>query len=160
MRKILFVFCFIGILIVSHAVFAQSLTVGDLIKDGINYDGKRIAIDAEVIGHLMQRGDFAWFNINDGTNAIGVWTGFDLAKDIKYLGKHSVIGDTVRIEGVFHLRCPGHGGDTDIHADKITILERGSIRRLAYDPKKINILIFLIVILTCLYIIKILKRTR
>ncbi|MDD5618099.1 MAG: DNA-binding protein [Candidatus Omnitrophica bacterium] len=160
MKKILFIFCFIGILILSHAVFAQSLTVKDLIQDGMSYDGKRIAIDAEVIGHLMKRGDFAWFNINDGTKAIGVWTTFDLTKDIKYLGKHSVVGDTVRVEGVFHLRCPGHGGDTDIHADSITILERGKTRHLTYDSKKINILIFLIVILTCLYIIKILKRMR
>jgi hypothetical protein len=148
------------VFIFGNSVFAQPIKINDLIEEARAYDGKRVVVEGEVIGHLMRRGNFAWLNINDTTNAVGIWATFDSAKDIKYLGKHAVIGDKVKVEGVFHLKCPGHGGDTDIHAESITIIDRGSPRHLAYEPKKVNIIIFLIAILACLYIIKILKRMR
>jgi hypothetical protein len=159
-RQLLIIYILITLLVCANAVFADSLKMSDLIKNALTYDGKRVTVEGEAIGHLMQRGDFVWFNVNDNTNAVGIWATSNLAKDIKYLGRHAVIGDVVRVEGVFHLRCPGHGGDTDIHADKVIVTQRGSIRQLTHDPQKVNIIIFLTAILVCLYIIKILKRTR
>jgi hypothetical protein len=160
MRKLVFLSALIILLVYTNCLLADSVKICDLIKDALSYDGKRVVVGGEAVGHLMKRGDFIWVNINDGTNALGIWTTFDLAKDIRYLGKHSITGDKLRAEGIFHLKCPSHGGDTDMHADKITLIERGSPRVLTHDPQKVNIIIFLTAILACLYIIKILKRTR
>ncbi|MDD5292503.1 MAG: DNA-binding protein [Candidatus Omnitrophica bacterium] len=160
MRKAIYIYVLIGLTAWCGFASAEPVCIKDLIKDGSAYDGKRIELEGEVIGHLMKRGDFAWFNISDGNNAMGVWTTYDAANAIQYLGRHAVNGDFLLIEGVFHLKCPGHGGDTDIHADKITVLKSGGPRVLTYDDRKINIIIFLTAILICLYIIKILKRSR
>jgi len=148
------------LLIINCFAFAQSKKVIDLINKGRTYNGKTISIEGEAIGHLMKRGDFAWLNIDDKTASIGIWADLSLTTDIKYLGRHVVRGDRVRIDGVFHAHCPMHGGDTDIHADSIAVVERGFTKTLTHDSKKVNILIFLSSILLCLYIIKILKRGR
>ena len=147
-------------LIFNCLAFAESINIINLIEKGRDYDSKKIAVEGEVIGHLMKRGDFVWFNIDDKTASIGIWSDLDLAAKIKYLGRHAATGDWVRVDGVFHAHCPIHGGDTDIHADGVTVIERGNIRTLTHDPRKVNILIFLSSILLCLYIIKILKRRR
>lgn len=147
-------------LISNCLALAQSVKIEDLINDSSRYDGKRVLVEGEAIGHLMKRGDFVWFNINDNTMSIGVWANSELAAKLQYLGKHAVTGDRVRIDGVFHSHCSMHGGDTDIHADSMVVVKRGSIRKLAHDPKKVNILIFLTGLMVCLYAIRILKKRR
>ena len=160
-KHLKFIACsWIFLLIFSCFAFAQSIKIIDLVEGGRGYDGKEISVEGEVIGHLMKRGDFVWFNIDDQTASIGIWADFDLAAKIKYLGRHAVRGDRVRIDGKFHSHCPMHGGDTDIHAHRIVIVKRGAPQILTYDNKKVNILIFIAGALLCLYIIKILKRQR
>ena len=149
--------CFLAFI---FAAFAQSSQIADLINEGTLHNGKRVVIEGEAIGHLMQRGDFAWFNVNDGTLGIGVWAPVELVSQIKFLGRHAVIGDQAKIEGIFNSHCAMHGGDTDIHADSIVVTTVGREKALSHDPKKVNILIVLIGIMVCLYIIKTLKRPR
>lgn len=144
----------------SNIASAQSVRITELINEASLYDGKSVSIEGEAIGHLMKRGDHAWFNINDGVTSLGIWANVEIANQIQYLGKHSVVGDRVKIDGIFNSHCAMHGGDTDIHAENLVIIERGNIRKLAYDSRKHNILLFLIGLMTCLYIIKILKRRR
>ncbi|MDI6873215.1 MAG: hypothetical protein QME84_02860 [Actinomycetota bacterium] len=35
------------------------------------------------------------------------------------------MGDTVEVRGVFHADCAEHGGDFDIHASSLTVLQPG-----------------------------------
>ncbi|MFC1709726.1 DNA-binding protein [Candidatus Omnitrophota bacterium] len=147
--------CFLAFVL---AAFAEPTQVADLINEGTLYNGQRVVVEGEAIGHLMKRGDFAWFNVNDGTLSIGVWAPVGIASQVQFLGRHAVIGDQVKIEGVFNSHCSVHGGDTDIHAESIVVTEVGREKLLSHDPKKVNILIFLTGIMVCLYIIKTLKR--
>ncbi|MFH1621791.1 MAG: DNA-binding protein [Candidatus Omnitrophota bacterium] len=156
----IFVATMIFLLMFSSIASAQSLKITDLISQASLYEGESVSMEGEVIGHVMKRGNYAWFNINDGANSLGIWANLEIANQIQYLGKHSVVGDRVKIDGVFNSHCAMHGGDTDIHAENLVIIARGNIRKLAYDPRKHNILLFLIGLMACLYIIKILKRRR
>jgi hypothetical protein len=146
------IFCGVGL------SFAETRNVKDVIKNSAQLDGKNLTLEGEAIGHLMKKGEFAWVNINDQTECIGVWASYAELAKIRHLGKYAVTGDWVRVYGVFNNHCPAHGGDTDIHAASLVVLTKGSARNFAYDQKKANILIFLIGVLICLYIIKILKR--
>lgn len=101
------------------------VTINDLIKDSHLYDQKPIVIEAEVILEVLERGDFAWINVNDGTNAIGVYLPIEMTQELTFFGDHSHIGDTVLIEGVFYRNCDEHGGEIDIHATKLTIIKEG-----------------------------------
>jgi hypothetical protein len=98
------------------AAYAKSVSSSELIENARQYDGQTITYAGEVIGDVMVRGRFAWINVNDGKNAIGIWLDRELAKDIAYTGSYTSRGDWVEVEGVFHRACLQHGGDLDIHA--------------------------------------------
>ena len=99
----------------------------------------------------MLRGDYAWITVNDdaysmpqqgdpgkraqpggrGTFAgysnwgIGIWVTREQAEQISFCGGYKGRGDTVRVTGVFNRACSEHGGDTDIHATTLLLMEKG-----------------------------------
>ncbi|ADQ47160.1 hypothetical protein Calkro_2337 [Caldicellulosiruptor kronotskyensis 2002] len=104
---------------------AKPIDSNTLINNAFKYDGKFIEFQGEAIGEIMKRGNYAWVNVHDGNNAIGIFLKYEDAKIIKYLGRHGVKGDTVYVKGIFNRACREHGGDLDIHAYQIKILKRG-----------------------------------
>ena len=113
---------------------AQSVSSNELINNAKQYDGKIVTYEGEAIGDIMNRANFAWVNINDGNNAIGIWISGPLAKSINYTGSYKSKGDRIEITGVFHRACPEHGGDLDIHAQAIRKTGTGRI-----IPEELNI---------------------
>ena len=107
--------------------FALAAEVGsnDLIDEAGVYNGREIVFTGEVIGDVLNRGDYVWLNVSDGNNAIGVWAQRDLAQEIQVAGRYAQHGDIIRVMGTFNRACPDHGGDLDIHAKQITLVQRG-----------------------------------
>lgn len=101
------------------------VTSNDLINNAGDFVGKEIVYTGEVIGDILSRGEHSWINVSDGSNAIGVWVQSELIGAIDSLGGYTTHGDTVRITGVFNRACPEHGGDMDIHAASIEIIQEG-----------------------------------
>ncbi|HNW38845.1 MAG TPA: DNA-binding protein [Candidatus Omnitrophota bacterium] len=123
--------------------FSQSLSSNQLIINGKEYDGKLIAFSGEVIGDVMLRGDFAWVNINDGENALGVWMPAAAAKEIGFTGNYKSRGDNWEVVGVFHRACLEHGGDLDIHAQSLRKISAGRIikEKLNYDKAQLSLIL-------------------
>jgi len=96
----------------------------ELLENAAGFDGKQVTYSGEVIGVLMS-GDFAWVNILDNGYPIGVWCRATDAKKVSIIGDYKHLGDTVQVTGIFHMACAEHGGDLDIHADNLTVLEAG-----------------------------------
>lgn len=106
----------------------ETISIAELISHTQKYDGQRVVIRGEVIGDIMhsRRAGYVWVNVcEQGKTAIGVFCAQQLLDDITYKGSYSYTGDTVQAEGVFHRSCPAHNSETDIHADSITVVERG-----------------------------------
>ncbi len=101
------------------------VTSNDLINNAGDFDGEEIVYTGEVIGDILSRGEFSWINVSDGSNAIGVWVQSEAISAIDSLGNYTTHGDTIRITGVFNRACPEHGGDMDIHAASIEIIQEG-----------------------------------
>ena len=101
------------------------ITVNDLIEQSVSLDNTEVTIQGEVIGEAIERGEYAWININDTTNAIGVWIKKSDTDNIRRYGDYKRKGDIIIITGVFHRACPEHGGDVDIHCANIEIVETG-----------------------------------
>jgi hypothetical protein len=99
--------------------FAQPLSSSELINNAKQFDGKIVVYEGEVIGDVMVRGNYAWINLNDGQNAIGIWIPASLGKEIVYTGSYKSKGDWIEITGIFHRACVVHGGDLDIHASAL-----------------------------------------
>lgn len=122
---------FLLLLIILSTVFtgrayAKDIKSSDLINNAVEYDGREITYSGEVIGDIMRRGDYAWINVSDGDNAIGIWIPYTDAQKIRYTGSYAYKGDIIRVSGIFNRACAGHGGDFDIHSMNVEILQQGS----------------------------------
>lgn len=116
---------------------ADQMTISDLIEDASVLDGTEVTIEGEVIGEALERDDYAWINVSDGTNAIGVWVLRSQITQIEYYGDYKHKGDTVRVSGVFRKACTEHGGDVDIHCTQIDIVGKGHTVREAISDSSI-----------------------
>lgn len=130
-----------------------------LINNAGEYDGKSIVYVGEAVGDVMIRGDFAWVNVNDGENAIGVWVDKDLAGEIRLTGSYKTKGDRLEITGVFNRNCVQHGGDMDIHAESMRRINPGRHTGEELDTTKRNNVIILLVVL-CLVFLFIRRRKK
>lgn len=134
--------------------YAQSVSAAsaELINKAKNYDGKVVVYTGEAIGDVMIRGDFAWVNVNDGENAIGIWMDKELAQKIKFTGSFQSKGDRLEITGTFQRNCTKHGGDLDIHAQEIRTISHGRIDIENLDTAKRNVVYTLLGVLLCIMI--------
>jgi hypothetical protein len=155
----IFFFLIFAFFFLNFNCFAQPVSSVELINNAKLYDGKTVAYEGEVIGDIMVRGDYAWINLNDGVNAIGIWIPKTLIKDILYEGSYKSKGDWLEVTGTFSRSCAYHGGDLDIHAQAIrkTGFGRALTERLNYGKR--NMFLVLTVILCLVLILKQLKRT-
>ena len=103
----------------------QSVTSTELIEEASTLDERTVSYGGEVIGDILQHGDYAWISVSDGANSISCYIPASEADKIEHIGKYRIVGDTVQLTGTFHRDCAEHGGDMDIHADTIIIMETG-----------------------------------
>jgi len=149
-----FTFCMLNF---TFNCYAQSISSTELINNAKLYDGKIVTYEGEVIGDVMVRGEYAWINVNDGKNVVGIWIDKNSAKDILYAGSYESRGDWLEITGVFRRACLEHGGDLDIHAQAILKIRQG--RRVAerLNMGKRNLVFVLFGVLCLVWILKPLK---
>ena len=130
----LFIICFTSI-----AQGANITDINQLIEGAKTYDGQEVTVKGEAIGEALERGEFAWVNINDGSNAIGIWLALDDAKIISFFGDYKNKGDIIEVTGIFSRDCKEHGGDVDIHSNIISIIQKGFVEKESLAKTKIII---------------------
>lgn len=119
--------------------YAKGITSDELINNAKEFDGKQVTFTGEVIGDIMKRGEYAWINVSDGSNAIGIFAPYQETKKINYTGSYKYKGDKITVTGIFYRACAKHGGDMDIHSDVIQIVERGYKVQMPVSSSKIYI---------------------
>jgi hypothetical protein len=140
--------------------FAQQISSARLINNAREYDGKSVVYVGEAVGDVMVRGDFAWVNINDGENAIGVWLDKESAGEIQFTGSYRAKGDQLEITGVFHRNCIQHGGDMDIHAQSIRKISPGRVAGEELDTSKRNFVFILLAVLCLMFVFVRRRKSR
>ncbi|MEK6732243.1 MAG: DNA-binding protein [Candidatus Omnitrophota bacterium] len=162
MRKLIFISLIIGFsLSACHFLcYAEDVSSAELINNARQYDGKVVLYKGEVIGDIMMRKEFVWINVNDGINAIGIWSNKDLVKDIVYTGNYKSRGDVVEVRGVFHRACLEHGGDLDIHIDELRKINSGVVIKEKPDIAKRNQAFVLLGILGLALLLSQLKKEK
>lgn len=143
------IFCILIGLLSAINCYAQAISSTELINNAKQYDTKTVIFEGEVIGDVMERGEYAWVNVNDGDNAIGVWMSKDLSKTIIYTGSFKSKGDVVEVTGTFHRSCLVHGGDLDIHAQGMRRINSGRALAEKINTGKRN-LVFILAGALCL----------
>ena len=128
MQKILRIFILVILLIIPLSTQAFAATTTDinyLIENAKALDGKEVTVQGEAVGEVMQRGDYSWVNINDTTNAMGIWMKTSDALKVTRYGDYKNTGDTITVTGTFHRACAEHGGEADIHSETMSITQPG-----------------------------------
>lgn len=141
----------------SGIAYEKPVRSSDLINNAKQYDGTIIQYEGEVIGDIMNRGNNAWMNVNDGQNAIGIWVDRSLVEDVTRTGGYNSTGDTVEISGVFHRACIEHGGDLDIHAQSVRKISSGAPISHSVDAAKVRVAVALSVVVLLLWFISSLR---
>ena len=142
----------------THNGLAQVVSSTDLVMNAKELDGTEVTYQGEVIGDIMRRGEYAWINVNDGDNAIGIWIRTDLTAAIAHTGSYKYKGDRVEVAGIFNRACSEHGGDLDIHAHALRVVELGVPQPERISSAKKNAAALSIGVLGLVWILSRLKR--
>lgn len=137
----------------SASAMQDTVEINDLIENASLYDGKTVTVTAEAIGECMERGDHAWVNVNDGSNAIGIWMTKEESSQIKYYGDYRYTGDTIAVTGIYNRACQEHGGEPDLHCETISVMKAGEKRSEAISSAKILAAIFFTVLGSLLFVV-------
>ncbi len=143
--------------LITSFVFAQSISSAELINNAKQYDGQTVTYEGELIGDVMLRGNYAWLNLNDGENALGIWAPKSFTNIINYTGGYKAKGDWLRVNGEFHRACPEHGGDLDIHAKNVEKINAGRATNERVNTSKIYVVLIWLGILVVVWILRQLK---
>ncbi len=148
------------ILLCGTICHAQPVSSTELVNKARDYDGKSVIYAGEVIGDVMARGDFAWVNVNDGENAIGIWLKKESAEEIQFAGSYHARGDRLEISGIFNRGCTQHGGDMDIHAQTVRTISPGGPVREEFNTGKRNVTFILLGVLALVLIFARQRKSR
>ncbi len=151
-KNIVFLSIFFLFLVMSasRSYAAETVTINQLIENTAKYDNLVVTVEGEIIGEALERGDFAWINLNDTTNAIGIWMKLSDAQQLQYYGDYSHRGDIIKITGKFSRACAEHGGDFDIHSNRIEVVKEGWIVKEIVSSYKIMVTVVLLIIASIL----------
>jgi len=150
MKVINFGILFLVIQYIYSYTYAYAISSKELLENAKRYDGEIIYFEGEVIGEVMRRGAVTWLNLSDGECAIGVVTQTVQLPKITYYGSYKAIGDRLGVEGIFHRACSEHGGELDIHATSIKIVEPGHLVKHPINLGKVRIALILLLIVLIL----------
>ncbi|MBN1289971.1 MAG: hypothetical protein JXA49_10090 [Actinobacteria bacterium] len=113
----------------------------ELLENAGDYNETRVVYRGEVVGQVLKRGDNAWITVNDdhystkhrreyqelkgGNSGINIYCKYEMAEAIQFVGSYETQGDNVRVEGIFYMSNPDHGGDLMIEAESLEIVRDG-----------------------------------
>lgn len=102
-------------------------------------NNQTVQVTGEVVGDRI-RAEFdpgyCWIVLQGSDRAhseIPVFMTMESTEVIDTYGAYGRKGTTLQVRGTFHLICPEHEGLTDLHADAVTFVEKGSVTEQPFD---------------------------
>lgn len=130
--------------------YAVVWSSNELIEKSKELNGRKLNYRGELITVILDRGEYSWINLNDGSNAIGVWCKSSLLGGVKFAGDYKNRGDIIEVSGIFNRACSIHNGELDIHADIVKIVKPGHPIDRIVDTRRIEsaIILFIVIFFT------------
>lgn len=113
--------------VATRAVAAPApLTPAEAVALALESDGAPATVHGEALGEaLAAPGGKRWVNIGREGTAIGVVMTAEQAAEVPRFGLYRQRGATLEVSGVLNSACDEHGGDLDLHADTVSVLDEG-----------------------------------
>lgn len=141
---------FVGSIFAGFTEGAVKVNSQQLINNMKNFDNTTVILRGEVIGDIMPRGDFVWFNLQDEFNVIGIWAPREMESIVTQTGDYERKGDIVEVEGKFLKADPQLEGELCIRAQRINVLKEGYRTFHVLKPQKEEFAFTLSLIAFCL----------
>lgn len=120
--------------------FIYDTSISDLDKADSYMDGQTVQITGEVVGDRIRAEldeSHCWITLQavDGSYAeMNVFSTLVAADCIDTYGVYGKRGSTIQVRGTFNLSCSEHEGVTDLHAEHVSLVSKGSTQKDEFDP--------------------------
>ena len=120
--------------------FIYDTSIAALAEADSYFDRQTVQVVGEVIGDSLRdglRGQRRWITLaaveDESTATISVSMTPEAAAKIDTFGKYGMTGTKLQVRGTFYLVCPEHEGLTDLHAEAVTVVEKGKYHLDKFD---------------------------
>lgn len=119
--------------------FIYDTSIGALQEADSYLNNQIVQVTGEVVGDRINaefNPGFCWIVLqgNDkGRSEVPVFIAKDATDGIDTYGAYGRRGTMLQIRGIFYLSCPEHQGLTDLHADTVSVVEKGSVTEQVFD---------------------------
>lgn len=128
----------------TQPALAGDVTSGELLDCPETWDGRQVRLVGEVVGGLLERGNRAWFQLNDDAYAlelgplpthrdhrglgggVGVLAPLEELASLSFLGGPRSRGDIVEVVGMFHRVDPITREVAIVRADQVSVVSVGA----------------------------------
>lgn len=111
------------------------------LQDADSYlNNQTVQVTGEVVGDRIKAEfdpGYCWIVLQSNDNSyaeVPVFISVDATLPIDMYGSYGRKGTTLQVRGIFHLSCSDHEGLTDLHADTVAAVEKGSVTQQTLDP--------------------------
>ena len=109
--------------------FIYDTSITDLSTADTYYDKQTVQVTGEVVGDRITAGDgrHCWLQLASPSDSstVSVYLTNESGDKVDTYGAYGRKGTTLQVRGTFNLACPDHDGASDLHAQVVTVTERG-----------------------------------
>lgn len=109
--------------------FIYDTSITDLSTADTYYDKQTVQVTGEVVGDRIIAGDgrHCWLQLASPSDSstVSVYLTNESADKVDTYGAYGRKGTTLQVRGTFNLACPDHDGVSDLHAQVVTVTEKG-----------------------------------
>lgn len=111
-------------------------------------DNSSVRIEGEVVGEPVNAGTgLKWVSVNDDSGqGIAVLMTDEQLRAVESYGSYHQTGTTVEVTGIYHVACPDHQGELDVHATSVELVKTGTRIEHSIDDNMFTAAVVLIII--------------
>lgn len=117
--------------------FIYDTSITDLSTADTYYDKQTVQVTGEVVGDRITAGDgrHCWLQLASPSDSstVSVYLTNESADKVDTYGAYGRKGTTLQVRGTFNLACPDHDGASDLHAQVVTVTEKGKATSDEFD---------------------------
>ena len=109
--------------------FIYDTSITDLSTADTYYDKQTVQVTGEVVGDRITAGDGRNCSLQlaspSDSSTVSFYLTNESADKVDTYGAYGRKGTTLQVRGTFNLACPDHDGASDLHAQVVTVTEKG-----------------------------------
>lgn len=122
--------------------FLYDTKIEELASADSYMDGQTVQVTGEVVGDRIISDDpnYCWITLQstDGKSdaELSVYMPLNTSELIDTYGAYGKRGTQLQVRGTFNLACPQHNGTSELHSENVSIVEKGKVEEIPFEPRR------------------------